>query len=62
MAQDFCELSAQELAAKVSKAESLIRKGQMQVERTRRRILETQLVLGFHRTIHRKQESIETTD
>jgi len=38
MAQDFYEVSPQELAAKVSKAENLIQKGQMQVERTRRRI------------------------
>ncbi len=62
MAQDFYELSVEELAAKVSKAESLIQKGQMQVERTRRRIQETQLVIHFHRSIHRKRGSIETTD
>jgi hypothetical protein len=62
MAQDFYELSLQELAAKVSKAEGLIQKGQMQVERTRRRIQETQLVIGFHRSIHGKRESIETND
>ena len=62
MAQDFYELSIQELAAKVSKAESLIQKGQMQVERTRRRIQETQLVIGFYRSNHRKRESMETTD
>ena len=62
MAQDFWELSIQELAAKVSKAESLIQKGHMQVERTRRRIQQTQLVIGFHKSILRKRESIETTD
>lgn len=52
----------QELAAKVSKAEKLIQKGQVQVERTRRRIQETQLVIGFHRSIHKKRESIETSE
>ena len=62
MAQDFYELSVQELVAKVSKAENLIQKGRRQVERTRRRIQETQLVICFHRSIHRKRESMETTD
>jgi len=48
-----------ELAAAVSRAENLIQKGQTQVERTRRRIQETQLVIGFHRSIHRKRETTE---
>jgi len=46
-----------ELAATVSRAENLIQKGQTQLERTRRRIQETQLVIGFHRSIHRKRET-----
>lgn len=58
MPNEMHELS-DELAAAVSRAENLIQKGQTQVERTRRRIQETQLVIGFHRSIHRKREKTE---